>query len=189
MCNDPLYVQDWISRTGRGDVAIDVGANVGFYTFRLAVRFNRVIAFEPSAQERLFLIDRKVSMGFKNILVRPEAVSDHAGEADFFQHGSELSSLHDPHPVNEHVAGDAPQKVKLIRLDDLSIDGKVDFLKIDTEGEDVQVIRGARELLKKHRPKIQMEIHRQPDFDLAFDELRALGYVTELVGRWILGYP
>jgi len=129
---------------------VDVGANVGEWSARLPVSaLERAILFEPSSQCLRALRARFTDRRFE---VRDAAVSDVVGEADFAEEDGcgEGSAL-----VSEQFAnsGTPIRKVKLTTLDAEAdtLPEIVDFLKIDTEGNDARVLYGSRRLLVEGR--------------------------------------
>ena len=84
-----------------------------------------------------------------------------------------------------------------MRLDSLTIAGRVDFLKIDTEGWEVPALTGAMRLVARCRPKILVEEHALGDLDLVAGTLDPLGYSFLIVTRpgreralaWLVATP
>jgi len=147
-----------------GMTVVDVGANTGYYTLwasRLVGPLGRVHAFEPVPDLASTLRHNVELNGMRNISVRPEAVSDREGKAILHVSRAEsntgLSSLvmnGDRDQLSE------PLEVETISLDDLSsnLDRPIDFIKIDVEGAEDLVFRGAARLLAAERaPAILFE--------------------------------
>ena len=149
---------EWIGGFARGEVMVDVGANVGMYTLWAAVtRGVRVYAFEPESQNYA-LLNRNIVLNSlaDRIGAFCLALSDMAG----------LSRLH----LSEFVAGSSchsrgeevdfkhePMRAAFsqgcvsARLDDLVADGAIaepDYIKIDVDGFEPKVIAGARSILQ-----------------------------------------
>jgi FkbM family methyltransferase len=133
---------------------VDVGANVGAVLrdlVRVAPRGHH-IAFEPLPEHAAELARR-----FPQVDVREAAVSDHVGEATFHRHRardtrSSLSAL-------DHAAGEIePFTVRLEDLDSALPAGFApDLIKIDVEGAEEQVLRGAARTLAEHQPVVVLE--------------------------------
>jgi FkbM family methyltransferase len=167
------------------DTFVDVGANIGVYSL-LGAAFRRTLrihAFEPepSARERL---RRNVAVnGFTNVSVHPEALSDTPGEAPLFvpKTSTAESSL-----LPKFRQNTSPVSVRVARLDDLvgtSI-GKIDLLKIDTEGTEDKVLRGAMATIQRDRPFIICEVLAREPAELALQPLLdEAGYVPFLLTR------
>lgn len=133
----------------------DVGANMGLHTLEMALRVGaegKVFAFEPNPvmAERLR----------KNLTLNPEladrvevvvtALSDAPEELSIIDHRGNATLR----PVGER--GVDHQVCRAARLDDLAL-GKLDVLKIDVEGMEENVLRGAAKLLRDFHPVIVVE--------------------------------
>jgi FkbM family methyltransferase len=142
---------------GDDDVSIDVGANFGLYTRRLAHLSKRVHAFEPSPQMADVL--RRTSP--PNVTVHQLALSDRAGDSELIvpRTGDEL--IHGLASIEAHAtkAGDSfvSVRVPVRRLDSVVEDDDVSFVKIDVEGHELNVLRGARGLFERSRPVFLVE--------------------------------
>jgi FkbM family methyltransferase len=136
-----------------GDFFVDVGANVGYYT-RFASRIvgpeGTVLAYEPNPTA--FRLLRMNTEQLSNTTIFQKALSDQKGEAIFYirRHG-EMSSL-------GADSGARPIRVDVSTLDaELAAYPRVDFIKIDVEGFEMEVLRGASETLSVHRPIVYFE--------------------------------
>jgi FkbM family methyltransferase len=170
-------------------VAIDVGANVGNWA-ALALAtcpdLTRLVCYEPSggASEQL----RRRLDGDPRVMLVSAAVSDHGGALEFYEEpgAGESSSAFARHSRPEAVR----RTVEAVRLDDelgrLGID-RVDVLKIDTEGCDMGVLKGAEKALGAGRVGcVQFEYNAVwmdagSTLSGATDFLRSLGYRTLLL--------
>jgi FkbM family methyltransferase len=134
---------------------IDVGANGGFF-------LRQFLEFAPAGHHYAFepipILAEKLRQEFPAAEVYDCALSDRDGEATF-QYLPDLpgwSGLkQQPYPFNVKPR---PIKVRLRRLDDVvPRDLPVAFVKIDVEGGELEVLRGAQELLRRCRPKVYFE--------------------------------
>jgi FkbM family methyltransferase len=129
-------------------VAFDVGAHVGDWT-ALALEVEpslQVHCFEPSAGSFRQLEQR--FGGAANVRLNSSALSDEAGEASLHVHEGE------PDRNSLHGAGESNQPVRLRTLDEYcESEGveRIDYLKIDTEGHELAVLRGAEGALRAGR--------------------------------------
>ncbi len=123
--------------------AVDVGAHVGLWSFNLANRFQRVEAFEPVAAHRECFA-RNVNL--PNVGLHACALGDRAGRVSML---TEASSSGDSRIDG---AGDIP----MTTLDALDLQD-VDLLKIDVEGYELFVLRGAEATLARCRPVVVVE--------------------------------
>jgi FkbM family methyltransferase len=164
-----------------GSVVYDLGAHVGFFTLlfsRLAGPGGRVVAFEPAPRNLRYLRDHLRQNRIGNVTVVEAAVSNSAGEIHF-----------DPEPANPkgfqgHVAEEGALTVRSVRLDDLVRQGTIpppDYIKIDVEGAEAEVLRGAAELLRESRPTLFLATHGREVQAECLDLLRGHGYRVEHV--------
>jgi FkbM family methyltransferase len=150
-----------------GDVLFDVGANVGVFTLAGSRRVGpkgHVFSFEPSSRERATL-ERNVALNdCGNVTVIPSAVGDRGGTATLRvaagQHRGQNTLA--PSFAYAGVQMERQETVPLVTLDDLWRSQTVrrpDVLKIDAEGSELQVLRGASSLLREAMPVVLFEIN------------------------------
>jgi FkbM family methyltransferase len=147
-----------------GMTVLDIGAHHGLYTLLASRRVGKtgqVIAFEPSPRERELLEQHLRINRCSNVRVESAALGSAAGRAELFVvEGGEdgCNSLRNP------VVAEKTNlvEVKVLALDDwLEQHGspRVDFMKLDVEGGELEVLRGADRLLNQHlRPVVFAEI-------------------------------
>lgn len=154
-------VQRMLADTVRpGFVAYDAGAHAGFFTLllsRLVTESGRVHAFEPRPEnvERLRATVR--ANHAQNVDIHPVALNDHPGEAAFVMSSSTLQGA----LAADGIASAA--RVWTDTIDGLVRDGMTppDIVKIDVEGTEGAVIRGAERTIELHRPLLLIEVHSQ----------------------------
>jgi len=166
-CTEPNELT-WLAEVLRpGMTFVDAGANEGLFT-TLAARCvgvsGRVVAIEPSSRE-IARLKRNVELnGLTNVSVVPVALSDHEGQASLHiaqgRHAG-LNSLGMPcyaTPVQ------AVETVPLRPLDavcrELAIE-RVDVMKIDVEGAEAALLRGAEQIIRRDRPAILLEVNQE----------------------------
>lgn len=153
-----------------GTVCWDVGAHFGYHSLALAAQGAQVVAFEPNAHNAARLRDnlaRNPALAGR-VRLRPEALSDREGTLEFVQSadldetssGSHLAAATPPSDgaVYEHFQH---VTVPCARADSLIAAGEAPpaVMKIDVEGAELLVLEGARELLRRHKPLLLMEVH------------------------------
>lgn len=156
------------SRIQPGMTFIDVGANKGDYTLftgHLIGESGKVIAVEPVPENIHWFNKSLAENDLENVTLVDAALSDENGHATF-QLG-ERSGWGSVIPgKDEPEAGTI--RVRTVTLDslvpELELD-RVDALKIDVEGGEVEVIRGAEETIDRFRPMIWLDIHADVDVD------------------------
>lgn len=159
---EEAFLQRFLPRAGPG-VLLDVGANQGAYTrFLHHLRPDaQVFAFEP--HPRSFALLRQ-NASLPNVELLNLALSDTAGFVDLYdfadQDGSTQASLSSL-AVELFSTNTTKHQVECTTLDRFAVHRGIDqvaFLKIDTEGFDINVLRGARRLLAERRIRaIQFE--------------------------------
>jgi FkbM family methyltransferase len=149
----------------QGSVFYDVGANVGFFSLlaaRLAGPEGRVISFEPIDENVSKLSENVRRNQFGNVRIFPIALGAGNGERTFQLSESPTWGKF------KGVAQEVPNKyvrdisVRVRRLDSLVSVERLpppDFIKIDVEGAELEVIDGARETLLRHSPILMIELH------------------------------
>ncbi len=180
--------------TGPGAVAVDAGANIGYMTSILAARAGAggaVFAFEPhpAVADRLRENAARIGRlpGAARVEVRQVALSDAEGEARLVL-PDEFASNNGVGFLAAGSGGANEFAVRTQRLDDLFPDGRIDVMKMDVEGHEPAVLRGAAGLLAGRRiGHLVFEAHDGPDGE-ACRLLRAAGYTVFQVG-WRINGP
>jgi len=147
-----------------GMVVLDIGAHQGLYTLlasKQVGRAGRVFAFEPSPRERRALRWHLILNRCLNVAVQPFAVARDDGEADLYVvQGSQTgcNSLRPP----DVVGATSMASVRTISLDSWMRRenvSRVDFIKLDVEGAELEVLEGATRLLEwRPRPVALVEV-------------------------------
>lgn len=154
-----------------GDVAVDVGANMGFFTVLMATAVapnGRVVAFEPGADNLERLQRNIAASGMANIEVIRRPVSDRAGPTQFYLNSDSSGghALWNPGVFPGNNRSQNQQRV--VELAATTLDHALSrvglpaprLIKIDTEGAEHRVLAGATELLRQHVvPYIIAELH------------------------------
>ncbi len=165
-----------------GDTAIDVGANMGFVTIELAQlvgQKGRVLAIEPCRKTFRQLLRTIQLNGSLPVDPLNLACGSVTGKAKIYSLGrsSGLNTLHTP-PNGESLS---PEVVAVETLDSIVARlgcHRVDFIKIDTEGWEAEVLKGARKTIDICRPKLWFEISTEylSQSREAIDFLLSAGY-------------
>jgi FkbM family methyltransferase len=162
-----------------GSIAIDIGANRGIYAYALSRIASHVHSFEPLKECCEYIDDH----GSARITVHNVALSDATGEFDLFipiDEGRKIltrASLEPDHGQHEQ------RRILVMKLDDFDF-GPIAFIKIDVEGAEFSVLRGAASTLDTHRPNLLVEIdrtrHDESSFRTMLDWLMKRGYVPHV---------
>jgi FkbM family methyltransferase len=172
-----------------GDIACDIGANKGSFIYWLSwwVHDGRVVAFEPQPDLARALVDHCRVIGLLNVTVEAKAVYSHGGDRDLFMPTGHQpgASLH-----REALQGEsfATLSVPVVALDQYFGAGdRVTLLKIDVEGAELGVLKGAERILRQHAPLLVFECenrHLSPgNVHEIFSYLNDLGYQGSFICR------
>jgi protein O-GlcNAc transferase len=162
-----------------GQQAIDVGANYGVYTLSIAQLVGpsgAVWAFEPASTTADFLAQGIAANKFTQVLIERSALSSQSGDSQLtLNDNSELNTL------TGSVGSPGPtETVRVTTLDDsLRQHGwkEIDFLKIDAEGEELNIIKGGRKFFASLSPLVLYEVKAGRDLHLELaSEFAAIGY-------------
>jgi len=159
--------------------AFDVGANTGDWSRWLSDRFEWVHAIEPNPA---VLLDLRNALP-RNVTVHECAAWSSDGVRKFTRY---LCRDHLTGYFNERFLGTTSAVVGVIdvpiqRIDTMGIRGSVDFIKTDTEGGELEAVKGAVGILKSHRPRMLIEIHANANFQGIVDLLAPLEYSTSII--------
>jgi FkbM family methyltransferase len=149
----------WRRVLRNGGLFVDVGANVGTYTIWAAEQGAEVIALEPAADTFRLLQENIELNGYPVTAVRA-AAGDHCGSARFTAGLDAANSL----------AADGPAVTELVTVDSLIGGRRVAGLKVDVEGFELDVLRGAARALAERRiGLIQLEWNQASTFAVGTD--------------------
>ena len=158
------YERDWTrwmqSNIRTGSSVLDIGANIGYYTVLLASLVGpqgSVTACEPDPVNATLLHRTITENGFTQVHVIQAAVADHVGRGTLYQdeawHG--VHSLAAENIVNP---GDRRAEVETVTIDSLSAEHGFDFVKIDAQGAEGQILRSATRLLVQPHATVLIEV-------------------------------
>lgn len=188
----------WIKNILAKDSAfMDVGANVGAYLFTLEnhLKPENIFAFEPNPQ--LF---KRLGRLFPKVNLSSVALSDISTIAEFkipvingekvHTRGTLQTSIKEKNEEKTIL-----QKVEVKPLDDLVFDTaqtdnlklqKLDFIKIDVEGNEMQTLRGAKKTIEKFKPILMVEMeqrHHEDNLWTLISEIADWGYSVNYLDR------
>ena len=166
---EPYETQLILRQARVGEVVVDVGANIGYYTVLLADKVGKngkVYAFEPDKTNFEILVKNIKENDLKNVVAVNAAVGSRSGKLKLYKSKENLGDhkLYDQNPPVDKSTSSLKKGgslkteiVKIIKLDEYLADIKVDLLKIDTQGWEPEVIEGAKEIIKKNKPVMFLE--------------------------------
>lgn len=162
---DPRLTLFFIKNLDAGDIFIDIGSNIGYYSLlakNLVGQKGKVYSFEPTP--RTFEILRKNISETKNIIIEKAAVLDKEKLAYLTDYGLRYAVFNTlKKRIDEgFFKGKKTKtiKIKTIILDEYckKNDIKPNFIKIDAEGTEYLILRGMSYILKSSRPIISLEM-------------------------------
>jgi len=138
---------------GKDTVFVDVGAYLGFYTLWACKRVRRVISIEPNPEALVYLKANSALNKCSNVTVIPKAVSDRRG---FTKLKIPKTPIEGFIPGNSSIVQDYSEAlevgVEMVTLDnildEIGVD-EVDFIKVDVEGAEGLVVKGAQKNTRK----------------------------------------
>jgi FkbM family methyltransferase len=157
----------YLSIVQRGDVVVDIGANVGYFTMLFSdLTGNRgeVHAFEPVPSTFSILTENiRRFPAYKNVHLNRMALGDKDQRTNMLvprgDHGQASLVRHWDGSWKDADSEIASTKIEMIQLDQYAERlGRVDFIKCDVEGAELLVLRGAQSTLRRFRPKLCLEM-------------------------------
>lgn len=164
----------------RTKVSIDVGASSGSYTVHMLNFSTKCYAFEPRPDSAVYLAGRLAARSHPRLRMETVALSDRTGDAQLrvVMNDTGRSSIEKENPV-EQLGQVKVFTVPTKRLDDYDAIEPVGCIKIDVEGHEEAVLRGARRLLLRDHPSLLIEIeerHKRGSISTVSSFLAELGY-------------
>lgn len=197
---EPEVVRSIQGHVHSGMRVLDIGAQSGFYSLllsRLVGPDGMVFAFEPLPANFRVLEENLSLNSIQNVMIRREAVSDFSGNISFEFPREEVSLIAGPLLESDNLGA---FQVPAISLDDFvrQTGQPIQFIKMDVEGAETAVLRGAVQTLKAFHPAMVVELHHdhpQDGLHPAITLLEQLGYQIEwlnevayrshIFARWI----
>lgn len=180
---EPHMVKLFRALATDSEVILDVGANIGCTALLFGSLSKKVYAFEPSPSTFSFLEKNIARSGLKNIIPQNIGLGEEKTETSLTFAPSNRSGSFVSNQIQASV-GHITEEIAIHQLDEVaqSINsGKIDFIKIDVEGFEGHVLRGAKQTLSIYKPIVVLELNHWclnafqrtsiPDF---FDFLRSI---------------
>ncbi|MGE4498628.1 MAG: FkbM family methyltransferase, partial [Deferribacterales bacterium] len=150
-----------------GDIFIDIGANVGFFSVPASFVFEKVFSFEPTPHTFQFLCNNIDNNKIKNIQPVQKALSNAKGvmtlyENPFNQGGNSLEPFPEGYAESKNGNTAKIHEVEVTSLDSFfeqyDFSGKKIAMKVDIEGHELPFLEGAYSFLSKYRPSVFLEV-------------------------------
>ena len=153
---EPKNVEAIQDTVRQDDVAYDVGAHVGYFTVLMGDIVGsegKVIAFEPRGLNLGYLQKHVSVNNCENIKIISKALGDHSGHAMLETRTGSGTG---------YVSDTGDEEIEIASIDELVDSGAVPpptFLKIDVEGGEMAVLRGAKSVIERQRPRMILATH------------------------------
>lgn len=145
----------------RGCTVLDIGSNVGNHAvFYARCGAKRVYAFEPNPRANRLLRTTVAINDLQRIDLTHADLAIGAKPGELFVDTPVASNLGKTRMVAEGVAT-SEVKVQVARIDDLALEGRIAFVKVDVEGMELDVLDGAAETIARHRPALGIEVDNE----------------------------
>jgi len=142
---EEFVLEACIKAIDSSETFVDVGANVGKYAIQLSPRCRQVVAYEP-LPENLEVLYKNIELNdIRNVTVREVAVGSRNGKA-YLTRAYAQSKIVDS-PKSNTI------EVEMVTLDDdLKHYEKISLIKVDVEGYELEVLKGAMRITREHKP-------------------------------------
>jgi FkbM family methyltransferase len=166
----------------KGDVIVDAGAHIGIFTVKAAGQIGpqgKVVAVEPNTENfSLLSVNREIN-NLNNVITVNAAISDYDGTASLYSRTGHSGGFS---IVEQHSQNSV--RVEVSTLDDLLSKlgiSRIDFLKIDAEGAELQIIKGGKKVLSESDAKVVVAAyHPEDDPKEITHVLESFGFKTKV---------
>lgn len=173
------WVVAMVYTKGRGTF-VDVGAHMGHFTYNALSRFKEVIAFEP-IKLNFRCLEANVGLRLKNAKRKPSVRLFNAAVGDVEIHKANVVFSDPSNGKNSgawevEIKEDGPDQIDFLTIDMLDLKD-CDLIKIDTQGWESRVIKGALKTIKRCKPCLIVEVVNHENINVGLmEEIAALGY-------------
>ena len=171
-------INAFVDNFSAASVFYDIGAHVGYFT-AIACDVNSgrgwVYAFEPRPMNAKFFRRHVAMNGFTNVTLFQAAVAVEAGEARFNSNTGSATG---------HLSSAGDLVVKVMNIDKEFEEGRMqppDFIKVDVEGGEIEVLKSCRKVIGKCRPKLMIATHSRETHDFVMKYLEENQYRYEIL--------
>ena len=154
--------------------SIDIGANLGLFTFFMSRASKHVFAFEPNP----YPLENLKDLVDSNVTILPIALGNNDGPVEIkIPHHRKGWSSNGASLASKEINDGKIINIQCRKLDSLNIEN-IGLIKIDVEGFEIEVIRGAKDTILKNKPVmiIENEIVHTKDTNELFTIMNEFGY-------------
>ena len=150
---EPETTAVFLSLITDGDVVVDLGAHVGYYTLLAARRVGpegRVFAFEPHPDNFRLLVKNIESNFYSNVIPVQKAVSNETGGTELFLQGTTTHSLFRKSDSNKSVLVQTTSLDEYFKTVEPRLRSRIKLIKMDIEGAEMQAMLGMRQIISEN---------------------------------------
>ena len=151
--NDEYFDKDIISLSNE-EIFVDIGAYIGDtienFIYHTQGNYKKIIAFEPDNENMLSLNSYILENDINNIVVYKLATWNKKEKAKFYENGSLISQIYDK--GNSIIDVDTLDNVLLNII-------PTTFIKVNVEGSEYKTIEGAKDIIKRYKPKLAICVY------------------------------
>lgn len=156
---------------------IEIGANIGYYALMEARKVKTVYAIEPDITNCKNITQNIQLNSYDNIKLFNMAIGDRKGLVDF--HLADNCNLSRIATKGTGVSIQVPITTLDDFVDNFVDSAQVDFLRMDVEGYEIAILRGADKVLRTYRPQMFIEVHRNLLRDYGSSQLELMELLAD----------
>lgn len=184
---NPAGIKYLLDNVGAGDTVFEIGAHKGAHLYFIMQKLGgtgKAYAFEPQSTLFTYLAEMKALMGWKNLQLERLALSDEKIITPIYDYGLKNSHSGIGASITEFPNLESVKLEEVITqtLDDYCNrhDIRPSFIRIDVEGNEMNLLRGAADTLQNCRPRILMEfkilVQGREKMLKTFNFIKSIGY-------------
>lgn len=154
---EPFFTSFINNLNFQNGIALDIGANLGYYSNLMSSKFELIYSFEPDYNNIKKLKKNLIS---DNVIIIEKAIKSETGKTFLYKNIN--NNMHTTNinmaKTYDHINFDFDE-IECISLDDFCLDKKIKFIKCDVEGEEEYLFFGGEKTLKNNKMDILLELH------------------------------
>ena len=150
------YFDDEVIKLSKEEVFIDGGAfdgdTIKSFIKKTKNKFEKIYSFEPDNTSFNSLNQYVKSLKDKRISIAKKGLGRAKSVVSFFNEGS----------FGSRISNLGTEKIRIVKLDDELLNKKITLIKLDIEGAEIDALNGAKNLIKRNRPKLAICVYHKP---------------------------